>query len=729
MAGIKPFAKDIASLCVGVTAFALGDPSGGKLVAMPVAALAAAGLTLGTDKAKATAAKAQKEVLAALAQYREFSEEEIERAAAILAASASVASLDLKRLAKDVHGKDFETVVCAEIVAGLAIGSDDQNVRRIIEACIVAGLAACKADPDFRGLITLELVLELARRQDEILGHVESTDAGTRRIEAMVERLVEQSRSQAPAEWEAHQRLFFDLARTYAKETPNDFISAYLGLKTALEAARDLREGAKLPANSGEQVSAVLRRLGELNDSGRMSDAGRELAAALAASRERVDSERAQHAALLDAAVLQARIENLPDHAAQALLERTRLTPMPAPFETLREVFLEWHDRGQGGMQGFDMRVAAQLARAAIRLAATREEAGMAWNDLGVALRQIGQRESHAETLKSAAQALEMALRHRSKEENSDDWSMTELNLGNVYSTIADRNDDGAALVRAIAAYDRTLEVRDEATDAEKWARVQMNRCAAIGKLGIIRNDAGLLEQAIGGLRYLIGKYDRAGVGFEHIPARLNLAVALNGAGRLHNDSAAFAETVRILGPVIDVLKRTPNAEWYLAEALKTAAVARHVSGDLEPEPVTTPRQRRCTSKRCSTCHLTPHRGAGPKCSTTSPSSIRPSINGPGRPAGSKGHESTPPLRGSFSSASVMSTISPAPIGCWRNSPGNRRDRCERSASVCVARRTERPPPQLRSCRSLVVGAESRKSAKRTFSPERCGLQHMGPTR
>ena len=36
---------------------------------------------------------------------------------------------------------------------------------------------------------------------------------------------------------------------------------------------------------------------------------------------------------------------------------------------------------------------------------------------------------------------------------------------------------------------------------------------------------------------------------------------------------------------------------------------------------------------------------------------------------------------------------------------------------------------QLKSCRSLPVGAVSRKSEKRTFSPARVGVQHIGPTR
>ena len=68
MSTARDFAKETGALCVGAVAFAVGDPSGGTLLATPITAFAALGLTLRSGCAEKACARAEAQILKLLAQ-------------------------------------------------------------------------------------------------------------------------------------------------------------------------------------------------------------------------------------------------------------------------------------------------------------------------------------------------------------------------------------------------------------------------------------------------------------------------------------------------------------------------------------------------------------------------------------------------------------------------------------------------------------------------------------
>ena len=80
MSTARDFAKETGALCVGAVAFAVGDPSGGTLLATPITALAALGLTLRSGCAEKACARAEAQILKLLAQNPEYTPQEIDRA-------------------------------------------------------------------------------------------------------------------------------------------------------------------------------------------------------------------------------------------------------------------------------------------------------------------------------------------------------------------------------------------------------------------------------------------------------------------------------------------------------------------------------------------------------------------------------------------------------------------------------------------------------------------------
>ena len=73
----------------------------------------------------------------------------------------------------------------------------------------------------------------------------------------------------------------------------------------------------------------------------------------------------------------------------------------------------------------------------------TRERMPLNWamtqNDLGNALRTLGERESGTERLEQAVSAYVEALKERTRERVPLDWAMTQNNLGNALRTLGER--------------------------------------------------------------------------------------------------------------------------------------------------------------------------------------------------------------------------------------------------------------------------------------------------
>ena len=79
-------------------------------------------------------------------------------------------------------------------------------------------------------------------------------------------------------------------------------------------------------------------------------------------------------------------------------------------------------------------------------------------NNLGTALRTLGERESGTARLEEAVAAYRAALEERTRERVPLDWALTQTNLGTALQTLGERESGTARLEEAVAAYRAALE-------------------------------------------------------------------------------------------------------------------------------------------------------------------------------------------------------------------------------------------------------------------------------
>jgi hypothetical protein len=82
----------------------------------------------------------------------------------------------------------------------------------------------------------------------------------------------------------------------------------------------------------------------------------------------------------------------------------------------------------------------------------------MTQNNLGSALRVLGEHGDDDDALRRAVAAFEAALEERTRGRAPLAWTKTQNNLGNALRVVGERGDDGA-LRHAVAAFEAVLEV------------------------------------------------------------------------------------------------------------------------------------------------------------------------------------------------------------------------------------------------------------------------------
>ena len=135
----------------------------------------------------------------------------------------------------------------------------------------------------------------------------------------------------------------------------------------------------------------------------------------------------------------------------------------------------------------------------------------MTQNNLGNALRTLGERESGTARLEQAVQAYRAALEERTRERVPLDWAMTQNNLGNALSRLGARESGTARLEQAVQAYRAALEERTRERVPLDWAGTQNNLGNALSRLGARENDLGLLNEAKTAIQNAQAAYKEAG--------------------------------------------------------------------------------------------------------------------------------------------------------------------------------------------------------------------------
>lgn len=231
--------------------------------------------------------------------------------------------------------------------------------------------------------------------------------------------------------------LMIALAYEYAEGDTNDLDSAYRGLKLALQTAVEMKARAALPDNTDAGISAVRAEVQRLNEAEELDAAAEAIDAAMA-------QKTAEVSALLDLGVQQDRMRNQPEAAAAKLVQQVMLDAPTDTFNALRDVLIEWYERGRDGGLAFEATVAIQLARSNLAFATDPDARGMVQNDLGVMLNTVGARESGTARLDEAVTAYREALKEYTRERVPLDWATTQNNLGTALKTLG-AQESGAA--------------------------------------------------------------------------------------------------------------------------------------------------------------------------------------------------------------------------------------------------------------------------------------------
>ena len=146
----------------------------------------------------------------------------------------------------------------------------------------------------------------------------------------------------------------------------------------------------------------------------------------------------------------------------------------------------------------------------------TRARAPLQWafiqSNLGGALVTLGQRESGTARLEEAVAVLQEALQELTRAREPLLWASTEMNVGQALQAIGERESGTARLEQAVAAYQEALQEATRARAPLLWARTQRNLGRALQAIGERKSGTARLEQAVAAYRDALQETTRARV-------------------------------------------------------------------------------------------------------------------------------------------------------------------------------------------------------------------------
>jgi tetratricopeptide (TPR) repeat protein len=149
------------------------------------------------------------------------------------------------------------------------------------------------------------------------------------------------------------------------------------------------------------------------------------------------------------------------------------------------------------------------------------------WNNLGAALKTLGERESGTSRLEEAVTAYRAALEELTRERVPLDWAATQNNLGTALRALGERESGTAHLEEAVAAYRAALEEWTRARVPLQWATTQNNLGTALRALGERESSTARLEDAVAAYRAALEEWTVEEAAYWHDVAQRNLARCL----------------------------------------------------------------------------------------------------------------------------------------------------------------------------------------------------------
>jgi tetratricopeptide (TPR) repeat protein len=179
----------------------------------------------------------------------------------------------------------------------------------------------------------------------------------------------------------------------------------------------------------------------------------------------------------------------------------------------------------------------------------TRERVPLAWamtqNNLGTALSTLGERESGTERLEEAVQAHRAALQERTRERVPLDWAMTQNNLGNTLSRLGERESGTERLKEAVKAFREALQEYTCERVPLAWAMTQNNLGTALSRLGERESGTERLEEAVKAFREALQERTRERVPLAWAMTQNNLGNTLQTMGSRELGTERLKEAVQ----------------------------------------------------------------------------------------------------------------------------------------------------------------------------------------
>ena len=407
----------------------------------------------------------------------------------------------------------------------------------------------CDAYLHVREFIVRKVERPRDAQEEKIDALKEDTAAIRAQLDAVVKTVMSQDRERLH-EAGISRELVLGLARQLKPEEALSFEQAVMEVRAAVETAIKVVEEGKRGSNLGEFVDSVLKRIAErtlVQDfEGAASEADRAFADWQRGEEERRAELTAAGIRLLEAGIEQDRLRRDFRSAAARIAAAVDLEHQDpeARFAALRQrqdaLYMEGRDKGINA----SLEVAIEIVRIEADRANGAEQQGLARDDLGNALRVLGERESGTARLEEAVVAFRAAPEERPRERVPLDWALAQNNLGNVLQALGLRESGTARLEEAVAAYRAALEERTRERVPLDWAMTQNNLGSALQALGERESGTARLEEAVAAYRAALEECTRERVPLDWAGTQNNLGNALAILGLRESGTARLEEAV-----------------------------------------------------------------------------------------------------------------------------------------------------------------------------------------
>ncbi|OYW09476.1 MAG: hypothetical protein B7Z53_02875 [Rhodospirillales bacterium 12-71-4] len=201
---------------------------------------------------------------------------------------------------------------------------------------------------------------------------------------------------------------------------------------------------------------------------------------------------------------------------------------------------------------------------------ARRDRVPLDWaktqNNLGNALRRLGERERGTERLEEAVAAYRLALEEHTRDRVPLDWAGTQNNLGLTFWRLGERESGTARLEEAVAAYRLALEERTRDRVPLDWATTQNNLGTALALLGARERGTARLEEAMVAYRLVLEERTRARVPFLWAQTKENLALTEDSLGEREASRERWSAALHHVEDALEEYRRA-GASYFIDKA------------------------------------------------------------------------------------------------------------------------------------------------------------------